>query len=719
MSPSIDNKKNQAPAEGYAFLSPNRLDKRDKREWVIDSSDRDSVSSARDNDATELSSLSRRTSPSLAGSCDQDTSFDLDPGIIPQVRFHPTPDHCSLFEASGSDCESSNPPVPIDASNRAAMRGQGMLLLDPSFGPKLRKEPSEVSDLGNREYINRKHDDGLADSSDDGGSDDDPLAEEPLENKLLADQHQHRDGRKGFIPRGHITRTISEQGVAQHLYERLPHLSAEERRETVPRYVKQIFQQGPDQKSYVQIFAILVLTGKSECIGDFLEEEIDDGALPFQRCVHDTKGHSQRVTFRPRRGGKRIKAFDNWNKPRKQEFHEWQWAVNAPFFHRGKDGEAKIFSLQDSATLPFIRFNPRSGNQEIEEYRGGFGKVTKRFIHADHHSLREHEKPNSAFAIKKLNSKSYKEFKAEFDMLAKLGETKHQHLVSLLGAYCHLNNNYLIFDWADSDLSKFWQNHPMPDFNSDTVLWVAEQCAGLASGLQQIHRYGSIEQQRRSTDPTQPKLYGRHGDIKPENILWFSGSGSSGDGGTLRICDFGVSEFHTVRSRSNRANKHVALSPYYRPPECQLKDGTISRSYDIWTIGCLYLEFLAWLLGGWSLVRAMVIARSSGPPSSNYGPSLDFDYPYFDINDRRTRATIKPAVIEFFESAHANPKCSDFVHEFLDIIQKSLLVVETNDSSSYKRMACGQLHTLLDKMARKCRNKPEYAMKGKPRAMRR
>ncbi|KAF4441594.1 kinase-like protein [Fusarium austroafricanum] len=679
-----------------------------------DSSYGDSVSSARDNGTTELSSLSHRSSPSLAGPCSRDTSLDL-----PTFQLDIQDGHSSTFEVSGSEYDGSKSGQAEEqdfAITREAFRGQDYDYLRPSSRSGIKREPSEVSDLGNREYNNRKQDYDQAESSDD--ENDHILQEIPLEDKLLADQHHYRDGRKGFIPRGHISKTINQQGVAKHLHQILTHIPAMKREKTVQEYVRRIFPSNSQRKSFAQIFSILVLTGKSDCIGDFLDEGIDDSALPFERCTSGSKGHSQQVKFRPRKGGRRIKSFDKWNLARKQEFHEWQWAVNAPFFHRTTDGGPRIFALQPSATLPFIRHSSDSKrNHEVEEHHGGFGKVSKRYIHPDHHSLKAAGKENQAFAVKKLNSKSYKEFKQEFDMLAKLGETKHQHLVSLLGAYCHLDNNYLIFDWADSDLSKYWQSHPDPDFDFETVLWVAEQCAGLASGLQQIHRYGSIEQQKCSADPTQPKLYGRHGDIKPENILWFSDPDRPSHRGTLRICDFGVSEFHTMGSRSNRRNSHVALSPYYRPPESELQDGRISRSYDIWTIGCLYLEFLAWLLGGWRLVRTLVIARNPCSASGGYGHGLCFDYPYFDIDDSRTKATVKQVVLDFIQAFHMDSKCSDFVHDFLDIIQNDLLVVETNDASSSKRILCKRLHSLLKGMAQRCKDEPGYAIKANPRAV--
>jgi hypothetical protein len=40
----------------------------------------------------------------------------------------------------------------------------------------------------------------------------------------------------------------------------------------------------------------------------------------------------------------------------------------------------------------------------------------------------------------------------------------------------------------------------------------------------------------------------------------------------------------------------------YRPPECDLLPMEIRQSFDIWCLGCVYLEFVTWLLGGAELV---------------------------------------------------------------------------------------------------------------------
>lgn len=96
------------------------------------------------------------------------------------------------------------------------------------------------------------------------------------------------------------------------------------------------------------------------------------------------------------------------------------------------------------------------------------------------------------------------------------------------------------------------------------------------------------------------ELYGRHGDIKPENILWFRKCPETEEqdaNGILQIADFGLGRFHGRDSRSKVHPDSIQTSPTYEPPECKLHR-PVSRAYDIWSLGCLYLEFITWLLLG-------------------------------------------------------------------------------------------------------------------------
>jgi serine/threonine protein kinase len=104
-------------------------------------------------------------------------------------------------------------------------------------------------------------------------------------------------------------------------------------------------------------------------------------------------------------------------------------------------------------------------------------------------------------------------------------------------------------------------------------------------------------------DPRRKK-YGRHGDINPGNILWYDDSDEAEHmlTGTLKIADFGQAEVNSYLSKTKR--RDVANTLTYRPPECDAQPSIIRQPYDIWCLGCVYLEFVSWLLGGSSLVIA-------------------------------------------------------------------------------------------------------------------
>lgn len=98
------------------------------------------------------------------------------------------------------------------------------------------------------------------------------------------------------------------------------------------------------------------------------------------------------------------------------------------------------------------------------------------------------------------------------------------------------------------------------------------------------------------------RQFGTHGDINPGNILWFQeGKELSGNlTGTLKISDFGQAELTTAASKTMA--HEVANTLTYRPPECDLLAARVRPTYDIWCLGCVYLELLTWQLGGNELI---------------------------------------------------------------------------------------------------------------------
>lgn len=217
------------------------------------------------------------------------------------------------------------------------------------------------------------------------------------------------------------------------------------------------------------------------------------------------------------------------------------------------------------------------------------------------------------FAVKRLTTHKEEEFQREVAMLRKLCGKK-PHTVKLLLAFRHGRSYSLLFPWAECDLLAYWQH----DFSHreessrkascPLVVWVARQCSGLLGAVHWIHDPSTV------MDPKNKPLFGRHGDIKPENILWYK---QNSDGphhlasGELVLSDFGLTSLHHDQSRSNVKNGDVQYTRTYAPPESVLPDKEISRSIDIWALGCVYLEFVTWIVGGPSHVDDFRKARTS------------------------------------------------------------------------------------------------------------
>jgi serine/threonine protein kinase len=156
-----------------------------------------------------------------------------------------------------------------------------------------------------------------------------------------------------------------------------------------------------------------------------------------------------------------------------------------------------------------------------------------------------------------------------------------------------------MFHWADSNLKELWKNHPEVDTGSGNCRWLIKQCVGIATSLRRIHRVAdSFHGEEQSNSLNVPsshnqggdKSWGRHGDIKPENILWFK------QRNLLVISDFGLSRFHTKHSKSaDPYDSLFGISATYRAPECDLRLN-INQKYDIWALGCVFLEFISWFV---------------------------------------------------------------------------------------------------------------------------
>lgn len=291
--------------------------------------------------------------------------------------------------------------------------------------------------------------------------------------------------------------------------------------------------------------------------------------------------------------------------------------------------------------------------------------------------------------MKQLFNSDETEYLKEATILRHVGLKHHPHLIKLLGTYKQNGKYHLMFPFANANLRKYWDDCPAPLFDDATVLWSLAQMTGVANGLLKIHNFrvthplkvpgaGNIRMTKDVKLSVQQgeEWFGRHGDIKPENLLWFSQArGADHPLGVIRIADFGLGRFHGRDSRSGVNPDTVFSSPTYEPPECKLRQ-PVSRAYDLWSLGCLYLEFITWLLQGSAEIEGF--AEFRGRMAT--GTGINDDNFFTIVTDTEgTRAIVRETVVIWTEKLHAHEKCSQLIHNLLDLIMGGLLIPEAKD----------------------------------------
>lgn len=176
-------------------------------------------------------------------------------------------------------------------------------------------------------------------------------------------------------------------------------------------------------------------------------------------------------------------------------------------------------------------------------------------------------------------------------------DNRYESLIKALAAYSQFGKHFLLFPLAEGNLDKFWREAG-PSLQDP--LWLLIQCHGLTQALHCIHQYQATKATNSSSNGK--KLLGRHGDIKPQNILWFKDPSTAGD--RLVLSDFTLMRFHAQGSNTETTMKRIGGTMTYRAPEVVVTFGKhVSQGYDVWSLGCVFLEFISCHLTGYEATR--------------------------------------------------------------------------------------------------------------------
>lgn len=465
---------------------------------------------------------------------------------------------------------------------------------------------------------------------------------------------------RDFVPEGIIDRFV----VSEAVWTELGLTEHTEKNENLIRYIV--------ESAKILFVITLEVLGKSDLVWameSFQYYKFTDGNLPF---IDEEPGPGYPTSESFGRALSKIdRDGDVWSAARRRGFHNLQWKYLAPVFSTA----TKSYEFPADTVLPFI-----FKDNMVKE--GGFGQVWQVKIHDEH--LRDPKNklggmPN-ALAIKQIMPKNQEHKKdaarlweREVGNLWRVAEYKHNHIVRFVTSFTRGSDYYLICEWADGgNLSDRWSNIERRGLSPDLVEEAVVQLHGLAAAIDLAH-YGDF-------------AYVRHTDLKPENILCFLGQGVFG---TLKIADWGIAKEKIIATRF-QMHKTTAgrASLLYEAPEVTLgfpgpmhgKYRILSRLGDMWSMGCIVLEFIVWLVDGNGTLREF--HRRVGQRNLSYYIAQEGD-----SLDTKQGARVRDEVISEMDRLAATPACGQgtALGKLLEIVRNRLLVVRLPKQLGYRK----------------------------------
>ncbi|KAH6953785.1 hypothetical protein BKA56DRAFT_504371 [Ilyonectria sp. MPI-CAGE-AT-0026] len=470
-----------------------------------------------------------------------------------------------------------------------------------------------------------------------------------------------------FLPSNSPALSISKTEVEQIL-KSIPELKNRD----IPTFAQHVTHHA------MKVFLTLVRIGQVKQIEALQIAGFTDQDLPIRSGAEDR-------VYRVNETGQTTEELDGFQQeqPYIDHFVDAQWYFLAPKF-RSDEFEYDFLS---KCPLPFAP----APNENTHE--GLSGVVYPLYLHTGHledkhkYSLRpftntahikvalKHFQMQSSFAdVGKFYDREKKTLKLMKDL-------NHEHLVKAIAAFQRGHDKFFLFPWAQGgNLCDFWQTCK-DRLDKDLVSWAVRQMRGISEGLRELHQ-GRGKGNSGGT---------RHGDLKPENILLFTTQGTGSRWGNLVVADVGLAKFHPDYTRERvgpTTNKYGSL--LYSPPETPSgsKADKLSRKYDVWGLGCIFLQFVIWIIYGPKQLKEFV---------ARFGNQTNF---WTDDTDRgvpQKHPRVKETIDAILET---DLKAQSPLHQLVQLIDEQLLVPAWEDRAEAKDVVAK-----LDKILESCSKK--------------
>ncbi|KAF2466682.1 kinase-like protein [Lindgomyces ingoldianus] len=391
---------------------------------------------------------------------------------------------------------------------------------------------------------------------------------------------------------------------------------------------------------FLRIFSILVFIDRPQYLKVFRRRGINDENLPFS-------GH---WPYRTNEGDDFQLAL--------RDIYQNQWTFCPIEFGQKIMYKRKLETCQ---ILPFVR--------EQNLGAGGFAECYKVRIHSSH-SIFQEPVQEEVFAVKEFPRATRHNFDAELEALAALSRRPSQHIVQCVGSYVQGNKYHLVLEYANHGSLKEYLQSSSPPCSALGLQRFWNNAMGLLQGLRQIHNTSLCDTKTGS-------MVGIHADITPQNILVFGNNEEPSYDVTFKISDFRMS---SIKSSVGNNTPVVGTDTYAAPEYSSAHiDGRRERPYDIWSLGCIYMELIVWLtsgsdgLKGFRDRRAKELSiREEWEPAFHNGTA--------PLNE----------VLLMYEHARSRLKpYDDWSGIVLDLVEKHMLV-----SSKNERLGARDIHRL-------------------------
>ncbi|KAI8584764.1 hypothetical protein K450DRAFT_168067 [Umbelopsis ramanniana AG] len=208
-------------------------------------------------------------------------------------------------------------------------------------------------------------------------------------------------------------------------------------------------------------------------------------------------------------------------------------------------------------------------------------------------------------ALKRIRMESEKEgfpitAMREIKLLQKL---RHKRIVQLSEIMVSKGSVYMVLEYMDHDLTGVL-GHPEFRFEPAQAKSLIKQ---MLEGVAFLHHMGVL-----------------HRDIKGSNLLL-------NKKGELKIADFGLARIFQKRRTHDYTNRVITL--WYRPPELLLGATAYGPAVDMWSVGCIMLEFFTGkpvFNGSDEISQLEIIYKIMGTPDETIWPTV-VDLPWWEL----------------------------------------------------------------------------------------